>query len=46
MAEARDAGIASTPAWRFDTGFVIYGVQPPDTVRRWVERMQQRDHRP
>lgn len=39
MADARDAGIAATPAWRFETGFVIPGVQSPETVTRWVTRL-------
>jgi predicted DsbA family dithiol-disulfide isomerase len=42
MDEARDAGVTATPAWRFDTGFVMYGVQDPETIRRWVRRMQAR----
>ena len=39
MVEAREYGIAATPSWRFDTGFVIPGVQPADAVNRWVGRM-------
>lgn len=38
MAEARDAGVASTPTWLLGD-FLIPGLQPRDTVERWVSRL-------
>ncbi len=40
MDDARSEGIASTPSWRFENGFVIPGVQPTETVTRWVTRIR------
>lgn|GEM_PF-1358808 len=37
--DARDVGVAATPAWHFASGFLLTGVHPPDQVRRWVGRM-------
>ena len=39
IAEARAVGATATPSWRFDNGFVLVGVHPPEQVRRWVGRM-------
>lgn len=39
IAEARDAGITATPAWRFDGGFVVVGVQPRAQMERWTGRL-------
>jgi predicted DsbA family dithiol-disulfide isomerase len=46
VAEARiaatDVGVTATPAFRFDTGLVITGVHPRDSLARWVTRMRAR----
>jgi predicted DsbA family dithiol-disulfide isomerase len=46
VAEARvaatEAGVTATPAFRFDTGLVITGVHPRDSLARWVTRMRAR----
>jgi len=39
MATAREHGIAATPSWLIDGTLVIPGVQPAETVRRWVTRL-------
>lgn len=44
MADARGHGIAATPAWRIGE-LVIPGVQPRDTMRRWVIRLRERETR-
>ena len=40
IAEARDAGVPVTPAFLFDSGLLVPGVQPRDQLTRWVERMR------
>ncbi len=40
MQRARDAGVTATPAWLIDGRFVIPGAQPPETIERWVTRLQ------
>jgi len=46
VAEARiaatEVGVTATPAFRFDTGLVITGVHPRDSLARWVTRMRAR----
>jgi predicted DsbA family dithiol-disulfide isomerase len=44
MADAHEHGIAATPAWRVGE-LVIPGVQPRDTMRRWVVRLLERERR-
>ena len=39
MRAARDAGVAATPAWRFESGFVIPGVQSREATLRWASRV-------
>jgi hypothetical protein len=34
--------VTATPACRFDTGLVITGVHPRDSLARWVTRMRAR----
>ncbi len=43
MALAREHGVAATPAWLVDGAFVIPGVQPAETIERWVTRLVARD---
>lgn len=43
MAEARAAGITSTPTWLVGGRLTIPGALDPDTVTRWVSRLIQRD---
>lgn len=43
MAEARAAGITSTPTWLIDGRLTIPGALDPETVIRWVSRLIQRD---
>ena len=38
MEQARAHGIASTPTWVLDGGFVLPGALDADTMRRWVSR--------
>jgi predicted DsbA family dithiol-disulfide isomerase len=49
MAEARAAagecGVSATPAFRFDTGLVVTGVHPRESLARWVTRMADRARR-
>ena len=40
MARAREVGVTATPAWLIDNRFMIPGAQPPDTIERWVTRLQ------
>ena len=42
MAIAREHGVAATPAWLVDGAFVIPGVQPTETMERWVTRLMSR----
>ena len=42
MALAREHGVAATPAWLVDGAFVIPGVQPAETIGRWVTRLLSR----
>jgi predicted DsbA family dithiol-disulfide isomerase len=42
MAVAREHGIAATPSWLIDGTLLIPGVQPADTIRRWVGRLASR----
>ncbi len=42
MEMAREHGVAATPAWLVDGVFVIPGVQPTETVERWVTRLLSR----
>jgi len=46
MAEARDIGVIATPAWRFESGFVLPGVQPREQVERWARRLAERARPP
>lgn len=40
---AREDGVSGTPTLVFDNGLVLPGVQPPETLHRWVTRMQARN---
>jgi predicted DsbA family dithiol-disulfide isomerase len=42
MDDAREIGVAATPAWRFPSGFVLPGVQPREQVERWARRLAAR----
>lgn len=42
MAIAREHGVAATPSWLVDDALVIPGVQPVETVERWVSRLVSR----
>src|SRR4051794_20692702 len=42
MALAREHGVAATPAWLVDGAFVIPGVQPAETIERWLTRLRSR----
>ena len=42
MALAGEHGVAATPAWLVDDAFVIPGVQPAETIERWVTRLRSR----
>ena len=42
MERARDAGVAATPAWLLEGGLLIPGVQPVETIERWIGRVQAR----
>jgi predicted DsbA family dithiol-disulfide isomerase len=39
---AREHGIAATPSWLIDDALVIPGVQPVETLQRWVTRLLDR----
>jgi predicted DsbA family dithiol-disulfide isomerase len=39
MAQARDAGVTSTPSWVLGDGFVIPGALDASTIRRWLEKV-------
>ena len=39
MAKAREHGVAATPSWLVDDVLVIPGVQPVETVERWITRL-------
>lgn len=39
MIQARELGVTAAPAWWIDRRFVIPGVQPRETVERWVTRL-------
>lgn len=39
MAEAAEHGITATPAFVFDNGLLVPGVQPRETIERWVRKM-------
>jgi predicted DsbA family dithiol-disulfide isomerase len=39
---ASEIGIAATPAWRFENGFVLPGVHPREHVSRWGRRLLER----
>lgn len=43
MADAKAAGITSTPTWLVGGRLTIPGALDPDTVTRWVSRLIQRD---
>jgi predicted DsbA family dithiol-disulfide isomerase len=45
MAVARDHGVTATPAWLVDDALVIPGVQPVDTLERWIGRLVERADR-
>jgi hypothetical protein len=36
---ATEIGVAATPAWRFEGGFVMPGVHPREQVSRWAGRL-------
>ena len=40
MATAREHGVTATPAWLVDGAFVIPGVQPAETIERWVRLLR------
>jgi predicted DsbA family dithiol-disulfide isomerase len=42
MSVAREHGIAATPSWLVDGALVIPGVQPVETVERWITRLARR----
>lgn len=42
VAEAREQGVAGTPAWWVDGRLLIPGVQDRDTLERWVLRLRER----
>jgi predicted DsbA family dithiol-disulfide isomerase len=42
MTAARAQGVAATPAWWVDERLLIPGVQPRETVERWVTRLLER----
>jgi predicted DsbA family dithiol-disulfide isomerase len=42
MQEARDRGVAATPAWWVNDALLIPGAQPRETIERWVTRLQSR----
>jgi len=42
MALAREHGVTATPAWLVDHALVIPGVQPVETMDRWVGRLVER----
>ena len=39
VAEARLQGVAGTPAWLIDGRLLVPGVQPRETMERWVRKM-------
>jgi predicted DsbA family dithiol-disulfide isomerase len=39
MAEAREHDVRGAPAWWLDDRLLVPGVQDPQTLRRWVERL-------
>jgi predicted DsbA family dithiol-disulfide isomerase len=39
IADARDAGVTGTPAFLFESGLLVPGVQPREQLTRWVEKM-------
>ena len=39
MAEAREAGVSSTPTWVLDNGFAIPGALDAATLERWITRL-------
>ncbi len=41
-AAAAEVGVTATPAFRFDSGLVVTGVHPRESLARWVTRMQAR----
>jgi predicted DsbA family dithiol-disulfide isomerase len=43
MGAAREAGVTATPAWLLDTGLLVPGVQPRETLTRWIRRMDGAD---
>jgi len=45
MGRAREHGVAGTPAWLLDDRLLIPGVQPRDTMQRWIERIRARADR-
>jgi predicted DsbA family dithiol-disulfide isomerase len=42
MHQARDRGVAATPAWWVNDALLIPGAQPRETIERWVTRLQSR----
>ena len=42
MAQAREVGVTATPAWWLDDRLLIPGIQPRDTMTRWITKMQSR----
>ncbi|MCP5026164.1 MAG: hypothetical protein GY929_07740 [Actinomycetia bacterium] len=45
IARAHERGVTATPSWLFDSRpepFLLQGVQPRDTVRRWITRLLDR----
>jgi predicted DsbA family dithiol-disulfide isomerase len=45
MAVAREHGVTATPAWLVDDALVIPGVQPVETLERWIGRLVERTGR-
>ncbi len=39
MTDAHEHGVAGTPAWLIDGRLLVPGVQPRETIERWVRKM-------
>jgi len=46
MALAREHGVTATPAWLVNGALVIPGVQPVETLDRWLGRLAERNPSP
>jgi len=45
MRDARDHGVAATPAWWVNDALLIPGAQPRESIVRWITRLQARADR-